>query len=773
MALNPDKYRVRFIEESREHLEAINQGILDLEGNGGNDDSLDGVFRAAHSIKGLAKILKFTAVSQVAHKLEDLLDALRQGHLNKSDHLFNRLFQGADTLTTLIDRIAKGEKIHPREVAPICLLLEQTAQGVVISEPPPLPSNLPSASQSPPASSPPSSSPSAPAGSKPSASPFPVPEPKPLPIIAPAATPLSEESPPTTPATQPNLSIRIDPQRLDDMILLAGGIGFHQTGYKNALTRLKQLRRQSRQHQEQASFIALNPAADNTTALESLAESATDLHRQIQQFTQTFREKTALLESMTHKLQAQALEMRMQPLSTLFDPLRRTVRDIAQGCGKSVRLRVEGGETEMDKKIIEKIGDPLTHMIRNAIDHGLEPPAERVQSGKPEKGSIDLAAFFEEGGVKIELSDDGRGIPLEKVKAKALEKNLVTREELETWSEEQILNLIFQPGFSTSAILTDLSGRGVGMDVVWKNIVIQMQGHIQVTSQVGKGTRFVMTLPATLAAMRVMLVRIADLVFGLPMFSLSEAVRLPRSQVMDVLDGQGIRVREQLITLVSLAQLMGLEAPALSKESDQLLVVIVDYDGRRFGLIVDELLDEGDHVIKPLPPLLKDNQWVSGVIETDLLPQRLINVLRLRTILGAIEADRSKSLQTREKTGQGKRILVVDDSPSTREIERGILLADGFQVDLAEDGRVALEKIAQAPYDLVVTDVEMPVMDGFSLTEHLRCHHTPQELPVVIVSSRAQESDRRRGIAAGANAYIVKGTFDQSNLLATVRHLVN
>jgi chemotaxis protein histidine kinase CheA len=386
-----------------------------------------------------------------------------------------------------------------------------------------------------------------------------------------------------------------------------------------------------------------------------------------------------------------------------------------------------------------------------------------------------ISAHYEGGSVLIELSDDGSGISLQKIKEKALRKKLFDEATLNTLSESELIDLIFYSGFSTSTLITDVSGRGVGMDVVKKNIVEDLKGTIRIITKEGQGTTFYIRLPLILAITHVLLFRTSDKVFAIPANSVREILRVPKTEMIEILDKRAIRLHEQLIPVVELNMLLNLPVSEAPEEIDteNLLIVIVHRENEQLGLIIDSLLDEEDMVIKSLPPHMKNNRWVSGVIITG--NNETVNVLNVATILEAakemkgLKRDRKKTLEEEKRVIN---ILVVDDSINTREIEKSILEAYGYRVTLADDGLEALEKAQKFKYDLIITDIEMPHLDGFSLTEKLRKDNQYKNTPIIIVTSREREEDKRKGIQVGADAYIIKGAFDQSNLLETVQSLI-
>jgi chemotaxis protein histidine kinase CheA len=409
-------------------------------------------------------------------------------------------------------------------------------------------------------------------------------------------------------------------------------------------------------------------------------------------------------------------------------------------------------------------------MIRNSIDHGLENAEERAVSGKPLKGTIRLSAYYDSGCVTIALSDDGKGLAADRIREKALSKGLFDADTLARMSHSEICNLIFMPGFSTSPIITDLSGRGVGMDVVKRSIVDELKGSIHTETREGSGTTFLLRLPLNLAVFTLFLTTVSDKTCALPATSIVEILTVQQHDIIEIVNKRAIRLREQIIPVEKLAAILKLPQDGVQGK-DEAVIVIIRNGEEKLGLIVDEILGREEMVVKPLPQHLQNLRMVSGVTIGEM--NSIINVLHIPELFitaHEITAPANRVAQAKDKLT--RTVLVADDSLNTREIEKSILEAYGYVVETAEDGQDAFEKTRDIMYDLVITDVEMPRMDGFSLTERLRDDDRYRNIPIVIVTSLEKESDKKRGITVGANAYIVKGAFDQSNLLETVRTLI-
>jgi chemotaxis protein histidine kinase CheA/CheY-like chemotaxis protein len=719
MAIDRVKFIGKFVEEAREHIRKINEGLLILEKRSEDKEALSSVFRSAHTIKGSSRMLKLNTISEIAHKMEDTLEALRGERIQCAKEIFDLLFNGIDIISELVEKTASGQDIT-MDTSKICKELEMASKGslkekevVEVKEQKTLSADVAKKADKPKADS----------------------------------------------------TIRVNAEKLDEIIKLMGEMVSNQSKLKQRIADLRKLEASLKKNMETTANLR-----------DDGFSSAQQAYLSIRQISSNIRDDVNLQELLTADLQEKALKMRMLPISTIFDTFHRAVRDMSTSLSKKVDLFIEGGETELDKKIIEKIGDPIIHMIRNSIDHGIEKPEDRINAGKPETGTIKLSACYEGGSVAIEIADDGAGIPIKKIREKALHKDICSQEQLDNMSESEIIELIFHPGFSTAEIITDLSGRGVGMDVVRKNIVEALKGAIRINTKEGRGTTFYITLPLTLSIMRILLFTVSDMVFAISASFVHEIIKVAGSEVIDIVDKKAIRLREEIIPIVKIETLLNLSVaakhPGNDDEERDALIIIINAGNEKLGLIVDSLINEEETVIKPLPSHLKKIKWVAGVIITG--KNEVVNLLHAPMIIASAKEAKDTGHYRRftEEEKKQLNILVVDDSINTREIEKSILEVYGYKVDLAGDGIEAIEKAKEFKYDLIITDIEMPRLDGFSLTEKFRQDEAYKHTPIIIVTSREKEEDKKRGIQVGADAYIVKGAFDQTNLLETVQNLI-
>ncbi|HEX5394620.1 MAG TPA: response regulator [Rhodocyclaceae bacterium] len=718
-AIDIGKFVVRFVEEARDHIGKLNDGLAALESGSDDKEVVNAVFRSAHTVKGSSRMLKLGPITDTAHKLEDVLGALREGAVRFDASLAQVLYRGVDGLSALVDKLAEnsdGASLPPADAA-LLAALDAAAQGAggapAVAEPAAVEPATPS-------------------------------EPPPAPAVS-AADPKLK-----TPDT-----VRVRLTKLDELIKLMGEVVSSHARMRQRLTDIRTIERE---------------ASDDSAGGE--------LRQRLRGFAQTLKDDVLAQEALMDELHDKALIMRMLPLAIVFEPAGRMIREMARTVGKQVECVVAGAEIELDRQMIDKLSDPVIHLLRNAVDHGLETPEKRVAAGKTPQGRLSLSAHQDGGWVVIQVADDGGGIPIEAVRDKAIKRGFVTAEKAAAMSDQEVVDFIFLPGFSTSSIITDLSGRGVGMDVVKQTIVDDLQGVVGVETRSGAGTTFSLRLPLSLAVMRVVLVEVDGLSFGFTAQYVAEILRVPRSALLTVAERNAVVVRNEFVPVVPLAELLRVpkarvRKPATSRADLGLLLVVVRVRNEKIALEVDELIDERDMVIKPLPEHMRHLQTVSGMVITGR--NELVSVLHAPTLLEQARKARGQASAAAAEEGAaqgGYRILVVDDSLNTREIEKDVLEAHGYRVTLAEDGLDGLRKAQAESFDAVLTDVEMPHMDGFSLTERLRQEEAYRSTPIVIITSREKEEDKRRGVQVGADAYIVKGDFDQSNLVDTLRALL-
>jgi len=533
----------------------------------------------------------------------------------------------------------------------------------------------------------------------------------------------------------------------------------------------RRLRPQLRQLDNEGALGNLRPLVRflerNETNLTTLAPRLNAVHARL-------AGPTADLGVLTDDLQTHVMRFRMLPFGQLSATLERTVRDLTRSLGKEARLVLVGSDTEIDRRALEDMKDPLLHLLRNALDHGLEAPAERQRLGKPAIGSVVVAATQRGNTTVIEVEDDGAGISVAVVRQAAVERGLATEAELAVMHDRDVLRLIFLPGFSTRGDVTEVSGRGVGLDVVARNVE-RLGGRVDVESQPAGGTRFTVTLPLTLATTRALLVESGDALYALPTATVERVLRPPElgsigGRPMLECDGSAIPV-------VALATLFGggesthkTTAPSATAWPT---LVLLGAGQQRVALLVDRLVGEQEIVVKPLPfPVVRVRHFAGATI---LGSGRIVPILNVADLLRSAARSVPTHVvpQIAEARQRRQRVLVADDSLTTRTLERYILEAAGYEVILAGDGAEALALLQDGGCDVLVSDVEMPGLDGIELTARVRAEPQLRDVPIILVTSLDSPADRERGLQAGAEAYIVKTSFDQDQLLRTIREITS
>jgi two-component system sensor histidine kinase and response regulator WspE len=480
-------------------------------------------------------------------------------------------------------------------------------------------------------------------------------------------------------------------------------------------------------------------------------------------------------EDLSGRLHHEVLTSRMRPLADGVRGFPRLVRDLSRQLGKQVKYQLVGEATGVDRDILDKLEAPLNHLIRNALDHAIEPPQERLAAGKPEAGTIRLEARHRAGMLQLTLTDDGRGIDPVRLRAKVVERGLATEPMAAQMSEAELLEFLFLPGFSTKEGVTEISGRGVGLDVV-QDMVRTVGGVVRVSSQVGTGTRFTLQLPISMSVIRALLVSVAGEPYAFPLNRIDRIVMLPESSIL-VLEGrQHFMMDGEPVGLIEACQV--LELPRAASAPGAYPVVVASDRSHRFGVVVDEFLGERDLEVRPLDPRLGkvpninsasvlEDGWPVLIFDVEDLVRSVDNLLSGRRLRRLNEAP----AQAAEARGP-RRVLVVDDSITVRELERQLLEAAGYQVEVAVDGVDGWNSVRSGDYHLVISDVDMPRMDGIAFVTHIKQDPRLSSTPVVIVSYKDREEDRMRGLDAGANAYLTKSSFRDQTFLKTVVDLI-
>ncbi len=717
-----DEFRPLFIEEAKGHLERIASGLLALESAPDDQAAIDGIFREAHTMKGAAGMVGMMRVSRLAHRLEDLLVELRAGTRRSSPELTDAMLLVLDGMGRLIASPSSGDQDASDEAALERLLPTAPTPAAVV--PPAGPSLPPTALEvvlplPTVAAEPPSAAPAVEAV---------------LPLPAAAAPP-----PAATPAVQVVLPLPT---------AAAGrpGSTSPQVGRPGAATLEVPVAR----------IDELNRLVGEASAAQLRVGHVfgSELHLDPDAVTE-YRELTTVI----NRLQEVTERTRMVPVGTLEPILHRTVRDVARAAGKDVRWEVSGEDVEVDRGVLEELVSPLLHLVRNSVGHGVELPDQRRAAGKAMQAVVGLHAAQVGSKVVISISDDGAGINVAAVRAAAAKAGV----DVTTLTEEESLHLIFRSGISTAKVLTEESGRGVGLDVV-ATAIAAIHGTVQVVNHPGAGAEFRIVVPITLTVVPCLIVSISGQSFALP---LQGIVRMLEAQHVQVVSGRRLAVVDgRAIPVSDLAALLGLP----SAEGGPWVLLGTTENSHAFQ--VETVLQKRDVVVRGLTGRLRDLKSVSGAsIEPNgsiLLVLDVQNLLeRANSISIAAEVANKPAAPAPQLS-----VMVVDDALMVRELQRSILERGGYTVRTASDGAEALSMLAELPADLVVTDVEMPNLDGLHLIHSIREHPRLANIPVLIVSSHGSDEDHQRGLDAGADAYIIKASFDEVGLLSAVSRLL-
>ena len=571
---------------------------------------------------------------------------------------------------------------------------------------------------------------------------------------------LAEETPaaPAYQGVERRTSIRASVERLDQLVNRMGEILLSQKAMKERQRQMSDLLQEL-----DASISRLHVQED--TAVKSLRNNMIALIN-------NFERDRMQLGYQAEDVYQRTMELRLLPLATITDEFERALRNLARNLKKEVNFKVQGQDVELDRNMLDAVKPILLHVLNNAIDHGIEDPETRVRLGKPKAGQITLHARYEGSFIQIAVRDDGQGMDPAKIRATAVKRGLLTEQAAAAMADEAVLYLVFEPGFSTREFITDVSGRGVGLDVVKANLD-QVKGNLSLDSSPGAGTELLLRLPLSMAIFTGLMVESCGATYILPQHYISEVLRVSPRDIIEEMGREVVRLRDASIPLSSLAQFLEVESSAAVAK--RLTVLVLSFREQTIGLLVDRTLGLQEVVVKDLGCQLKSLDYFSGsTILSDGNPALIISVADL---FAAGQRRQSLELRSNYEKEQSKkirgRVLVVDDSITTRTMEKNILEANNYEVVVAVSGFDALEKLDAGRFDLMVSDVEMPGMTGFELTKQVRQREDTRDLPVIIVTSLASDEHRRLGMDAGAQAYIVKGNFQQGILLDTVETLIS
>lgn len=735
--IEDEEFRDIYRTTSEERLQKLEAGLLHLEKYPDDETTLEELLREAHSLKGDSRSADLESVETLTHAVEDVLLAIKHQQIVLTSEVSDRLYQGLDAIAFLVHEAVTGQ--HSNVDTPVVL-----KQLMAVVAAPPLPESIP------------------------------------VPAETPAAIPTIATQDIPTPSIGAGASepyridtIRIPTRELDALMTQAEELTVTKIQIAHATAEIEELARlwnkwkafNKKQHR-QSSSLATNPYQESIQkAIDSLSLLAQDNSTKLNLIAEDLREKIG--------------NLRLLPLSTLFQFFTRTVRDLAKQQGKEVELIIEGGETTADKRILEEMKDSLMHLIRNAIDHGIETPAEREKLGKSPVATIWLRGYQSTHHIVIEIADDGRGLDIEKIKKTAIKRKLYHPEELENMTSSQVYSLIFAPGFSTRTFITEISGRGIGLDVVRTNVE-RLKGSIQIESIPGQGCTFRLQLGKSLATLNTLLLKVQGIIHALPMEYVPGSLLVAQDEISMIKGRETITWDGQKIPVFDLADLLQLsnspgfisKAKIEQQLSDLRPCILLKAGEDIAGFFVDRLLDTQEVVIKPQSRLLKR---VRNIIGATILPSgEVCMILNPLDLLKSFQKQAPSIIQSKPtKTIPVKPVvLLVEDSLYVRTQEQRLLEKAGYEVVIAVDGLEGYRQLKKRNFDAVISDVEMPNLDGLSLTAKIRQHREYKDLPIILVTTLDSDEDKRRGADAGANAYVIKGKFNQEFLLETLEKFV-
>ena len=721
-----DLFRV----EVDNHTHALTAGLLALERDATAADHLEDCMRAAHSIKGAARIIDLTPGVDVAHAMEECFVAAQKGSLILRQNQIDALLHGVDLLSTVA---STAETAPDATRQAVDTFIEALRQSLATQEDQDAPAEL----------------------------------------IPPSARVASSGG------DTADRMLRVTADSLNQLLSLAGEslMATRRLGpFTDGLLQLKRLHRDAAKAFDQLRETLPPHAVDvETTA------AVTEMHERIGACQKALSQRLAEFESLdrhatslARRLYDEALACRMRPFEDGVRWYARIVRDIGRALGKQVRLEILGGATAVDRDILDKLDAPLGHLLRNAVDHGIETAEERRSAGKPAEGVVQLEARHAAGRLQITVADDGCGIDRDRLRRAIVARNLVNEETAVQLSDVELLEFLFLPGFTMKGTVTTMSGRGVGLDAV-RAMVKQVGGITRVVSQPGQGARIQLQLPLTLSVMRTLLVEVDGEPYAFPLAGIVRALRLPREHIQQVEGRQYFTFEGRRIGLVAAHQVLTGRAP--TSASEDVSVVVVGDQQNAYGVVADRFLDECELVVQPLDARLGKIMGISaGAVMEDGSPVLILDIEdMIRSIekistFGSLGTLRSNVPDPEKKPH--KRILVVDDSLTVRELERKLLTRHGYDVEVAVDGVDGWNAMRTGHFDLVVTDVDMPRMGGIELVGLIRADQGMRTRPVMIVSYKDSEEDRHRGLEAGADYYLTKGSFHDERLVQAVVDLI-
>jgi len=773
-----------FRAETETQTAILTAGLLELERGDVAFSGFEALMRAAHSLKGAARIINLPMAVRVAHKLEDCFVAARQQKLRLHQPEVDVLFKGVDLLALLARAteasVTAWENDHAGEINGFLSAVDQVMAAAQAATRPPRPARERTRRLAP--------------GAADSTQPAPPPAPLAVQNLE-GFPPDSQSVLPSSPEAQrlaqttrdlairktesPERVLRLTAENLNRLLALAGESLVESRWlrpFADSFQNLKRHQMDLRQQLEQ-----LRQALGEELLSDRAKSRLNEFSRQLAEAHQFLSERMQELEMfdrraahLAQRLYLEVLRTRMRPFSDGVRRFPRMVRDLARSLGKQVKLEILGDTTPVDRDILERLETPLAHLLRNAVDHGCEPPATRLRLGKPPESALRLEARHSAGVLLVTVTDDGAGVELEQVRRALVQRELASPAVAGKLSESELLESLFLPGFTLKESVTEISGRGFGLDIV-QNMIKSVRGAVRLNNQPGRGLRVQLQLPLTLSVVRALLVRVAGEAYAIPLSQITRTLKLPLRGVSTLEGRRHFHLAGQEIGLLTAHQVLDCGEPR-ARGPDLHIVVLSDRSAR-YGLVVDEFLGERELVVQPLDPRLGKVRDISAAaIMEDGSPVLIMDVDDVLRSVDKLLAegpppwtlpDAPESAPSRPK-----RVLAVDDSLTVRELERKVLSGRGYLADVAVDGMEAWNALRSGDYDLVITDVDMPRLDGIALATLIKKDPRLKKLPVLLVSYKDREQDRLRGLEAGADYYLTKGSFQEETLLQAVADLI-
>ncbi|MGF1590241.1 MAG: response regulator [Pleurocapsa sp.] len=777
MMIEDEELRELYKTSSSEHLAKLESDLMILEKNPQDTAAIEEFLREAHTLKGDSRMLGLNDIEMLVHHLEDCVEGIKAGKGEITPELCDRLYQGIDAINQLSHQAITGEAVavNTFEVLASLMGVSDVSQSTGNSEADlfedsDFKTSLFDDNDHIDLSNEADAEKTLAAKLELAPDPFIVKNSQPA-----VAAPIKDYSIET---------IRVEPQKLDTLMTHANELTVTKLRISHQMTEINQMldlwsqwHKDSSQNRSVLDQIESNLTPEQLQPLKYFFNTA-------QQHWESFgnlvnylkiraNEDINSLNLIADRLESGIQELRQLPLSDVFNLFPRMVRDLAKQQGKEINLVIEGGDTKADKKILEEIKDPLLHLIRNAIDHGIEIPEERMSKGKPSTATLVLRGYQTGNSIGVEIRDDGRGLDLDSIKNTAIRRQVRTEAELAKMSEDEIQSLIFASGFSTRTEITELSGRGVGLDVVRANVE-RLKGSIQVSSTSGNGCQFKIRLGSSLVATRVLIVEEAKNLYAIPVEYIANMLAIAIDDIYTIDGSEVINYENRPISLARLGTLLKLPTANQTQTvgtANKLFAIVLTSAQEYFCLIVNAFIDRQDITFKPQSKLLKRIPNIAGA--TILGNGEVCMVLNPNDLLHSLKNGTWHSISSSANLSAKNKLLLVEDSMIIRTQMQRLLKNAGYDVTVAVNGLAGLQKIQTQEFDIVLSDIEMPQMNGLEMIANIRQNDQYNQLPIVLITTLASPEDKQRGMDTGANAYLTKGDFDQQILLQTLERLVN